>query len=287
MEPEPDSDEVFEPVQILSSDEDDGAVPETAADPMTSIASTLLAGALYDDNAMDVADDDDVAEDVPDEEMLAAVDEGATRPAAGDAMEDDEELRCDRLMRMMANLARDCVPLICVNVTQQRTLVHVPRGYASPVFAHLVQRLYAGSQPRADDAQWAAYLLRYVREYGMHKVPVARPAADDLFRSYPERLKELKVSADLVVKDSSGVCVALLEDWTENPGLGRVRMWCSAARERPMWAVLERLFRVLEPRPPFWSEARMKAELMDDPALLSAWNDIFVNFRSLSNQRPG
>lgn len=294
MEPDSD-DDVFRPVQIRSDDEDGDPVPSTTV----SYASALLAHMMpdvpddADDNAMDVGDVQEEEEEPP-ADLLAAVDEGATRPSglvgsgsAGEAMDQDGELRSDRLMSMMLNLSRDSVPMICVSVAQQRSVVHVPRGYASPVFAHLVQRLHAGSEPQPDDAQWAAYLLRYMREYGLHKVPVARPASDETFRAYPERLRNLKVSADLLVREVPGSCVALQEDWTENPGLGRVRMWCSTERERPMWEVLTRLFRVLEPRPPFWTDAMMKAELRDDPGLLAMWNEINLNFQALSRQRPG
>lgn len=277
-----DDEGVFEAVEVEEDDDDGGGDPLPTLPFMPMVIPTSAADDEDDNGA-----DEEFNALVQEATVMQQEDDEATRPAmnpGAGAMDQDRGLAVDRLMKRLSQQAGDLVPFICVDLTEERAVGSIPLGSASPVFRQVVIRLYRGLEDRGDDAQWAAQLLAYMRARNLHAIPEAARGAGAAI--VEERLREMKMTAELLVRGHQGICVALQEGWGDaEPGLARVHMWSSAGRTRPVWDVLARVFGTLHPRAPFWSDARMRGTLAREDNLLAVWDEIHLNFKAHEPRR--
>lgn len=279
-----DDEGVFEAVEVEADDDGGGD-----GDPLTTLPfmPRVIPTSVADDEDDNGADEEfnALVQEATIMEIRDPEDDEATRPAmnpGAGAMDQDRGLAVDRLMKRLSQQAGELVPFICVDLTEERAVGSIPLGSASPVFRQVVIRLYRGLEDRGDDAPWAAQLLAYMRARNLHAIPQARRGGAIV----EERLREMKMTAELLVRGHEGICVALQEDWGDaEPGLARVHMWSSAGRTRPVWDVMARVFGTLHPRAPFWSDARMRGTLAREDNLLAVWDEIHLNFKAHEPRR--
>jgi hypothetical protein len=207
-------------------------------------------------------------------------DDDATRPAAmsrDDVMEQDPGDIAANLMRMMLHEASSLIPFICVDMLHGRKVASVRNGLATATFCQIAKYLHTAAEDDTSilDLTWAARLVAYTCSRTHHGIPVPRAdGAVEIFHDYSGRLDRFNVAVDLLIRKHPQCCVVIQEDWPQNPGLGRVCVYSSMDRQRPIWGVLSRFFRLLRPNAPFYDAEDVSTSLRDSPNLLACWGEI-------------
>lgn len=230
-------------------------------------------------------DNDDDAQDPPQPlNLISVFSDDETRPALSSSRpmeqddDDDEESDANQLIRQLVRLAQDNIPFVCVS-SPDRVVASVRNGHGTATFCHVTKYMIENNQEGLTmrDVPWAARMLAYVNARDHHCIPVARASHADTFQDYSRRLAEMKVAADLLVRNHPNSCVAIQEDWEHQAGLARIFLKSSFTR-RHVWAVLGHVFEVLKSQVPFYDEQHVIARLDDN--LLACWNQMLQELRA-------